>query len=424
MTIPPSFDSIAWSALGKRVEPPVIDSLMADALNIPGMLSLAAGFTDNAVLPSELILEAMSALCDPTGSKECFQYGTNIGRFGLREEALRLLKTYPGEERLDLPLSQVAITNGSQQVLYLSAQVLCDEGDIVFVEDPSYFVLLEMLRGMNLRVLSIPRSESGAIDFEALETLFSELKVAGEWHRVKFIYLIGYFANPSSRSLSEEDKRRLGLLLRAQKRPIPVIEDAAYRNLYFDQAYPARSLLSLPEWAGLPVMYTGTFTKPFATGLKVGYAFSTSAEWMQNVLCVKGHQDFGTANFAQAILEHVLKADLYLTHLRRIRVHYKGKMEVLHRALVNSGLMEHGWSWSVPGGGLYLWLTGPDHVDTSLPSNFCKACLDEKVLYVPGDLCIAGGVRKNCVRLSFGALPESLLEEAAARFAAVALRFS
>jgi 2-aminoadipate transaminase len=415
---------ISWSHMGARASDAVIAKLMADAINIPGILSLAAGFTDNAVLPAQLIEEAVSELTHNVSSREFLQYGTNIGRQGLREQALQLLKSNPGEESSQLTVDDVFISNGSQQALYLAAQVLCNEGDIVLVEEPTYFVFLELLKGMNLCPISIPLNSDNRIDFKTLTELVHFLQARGEWNRVKMIYLIGYYSNPSSRSLSYDEKKQLGLFLQKLDRKIPVIEDAAYRSLYFDSMYNVPSLLGMPEWESYPVLYTGTFTKPFSTGLKVGYSICNSQPWLQRMLRVKGHQDFGTSNFSQAIVERVLESDRYQAHLEKIRAHYKRKMLLLDAALREGGVDKNGWSWDVPEGGLYLWLKGPDHVDTSMDSDFCKAALDEKILYVPGDLCISGNKKKNYVRLSFGALDESQLTEAGLRFAKIAVRFS
>lgn len=91
---------------------------------------------------------------------------------------------------------------------------------------------------------------------------------------------------------------------------------------------------------------------------------------------------------------------------------------------MQGGLLSLGWSWAVPDGGLYLWLKAPASLDTGLDSAFCHACVEAGVLYVPGELCFGDDVPKNYIRLSFGVLGESELEEAGRRFAGVAKRFA
>ena len=155
--------------------------------------------------------------------------------------------------------------------------------------------------------------------------------------------------------------------------------------------------------------------------MKVGYACCTDSSWLKKILNVKGHHDFGTANFNQAIIESVLQQGLYPGFLEGLRVHYQKKMQLLEEALREGGLPSAGWTWDSPQGGLLLWLRGPKGLDASIGSQLSEVCLKKNVLYVPGDLCFAGDVPLNYVRLSIGALAENQLVEAARRFAAAAL---
>jgi 2-aminoadipate transaminase len=204
---------------------------------------------------------------------------------------------------------------------------------------------------------------------------------------------------------------------------VPVLEDAAYRELYFRQPYAARSVLSLPAWRAFPKYYLSTLTKSFATGLKVGYGFCSDPSWLKKMLQVKGHHDFGTANFNQAIFELVLSNGGFEAQLARIRPAYESKMNRLHDILVTEGLPALGWRWTEPTGGLYLWLEAPRSLETTMGSAFCQACIREGVLYVPGDLCFGDDARRNFVRLSFGVLAGTELVEAGRRFVTVARRF-
>jgi 2-aminoadipate transaminase len=412
---------LAYSALGNcaRAGGSVITRLMADKLANPQILSLAAGFTDNRVLPQELVGEAVEAL-GRKGDHGHLQYGMNRGRPGLREAVTDLLKSYPGETDLGLDPENVLITNGSQQGLYILVQMLCDPGDIVLVESPSYFVFLELLSGLGVKAVSLPMNVSGGIDEVRLPQFFDALQNSGDLERVRLVYVMGAFANPSTRCVSEGEKDALLNSLRRLDQPIPVVEDMAYRELYFDQPYPARSLIALPGWRDYPVIYAGTFTKPFATGLKVGFLVSQNEELLSTIAKIKGHQDFGTAHLNQAVIEHVLKTGSYAEHLASIRKHYREKRDLLENALVENGLREAGWTWEQPEGGLLLWARGPAGMDTRLGSPFYERCVEEEILYVPGDLCFAEGNPWNCVRLSFGALEAELIPEAARRFCRVA----
>ncbi|MBW8782087.1 MAG: PLP-dependent aminotransferase family protein [Verrucomicrobia bacterium] len=419
-----SAPSLVFSSLGQRAQSPTIARLMTMALENPKLLSLAAGFTDNRTLPVAAVQAAVQALASQSGAPDYLQYGTNQGRPELRALlAERLLQQEPG---LDAGAVKRGffITNGSQQALYLAMQVLCEPGDIVLVDRPSYFVYLEMLAGLGVRARSLPVDAAGRIDGPGLRTLLGDLRVQGDLARLKAVYFVSYFSNPSGRSLDEEEKAVIAEELTAAGALVPVVEDAAYRELYYETAHPARSVLSLPAWTAFPKLYLSTLTKPFASGLKVGYGTSSHPELLARMLHVKGHHDFGTAHFNQAILEQVLAHGGLDAQLAVIRPAYLKKMRALHTALTDAGLPALGWQWAVPTGGLYLWLNAPATLDTGLESAFCRACIEAGVLYVPGELCFGDDAPKHFIRLSFGVLAEAELAEAGRRFVAVARRFS
>jgi len=411
---------IVYSELGQRAQPPTIARLMTLALENPKLLSLAAGFTDNHTLPVGLVSTAVATLAKARAADpEHLQYGMNQGRLGLRRQlAQQLLASEPALEGNPVATDhRFIITNGSQQALYLAMQVLCSPGDIVLVDRPSYFVFLEMLTGLGIEARSLPTNAAGELDRGELRSLLAKMKADGSAPRLKAVYFVSYFSNPSARSLSTEEKNLIAEELAAAALYIPAIEDAAYRELYFSTPHSAPSILSLPAWVDFPRFYTSTLTKPFATGLKVGYGTCTDPKWLAKMLHVKGHHDFGSAHLNQAICEHALVTGAFQTHLAQVlRPSYTHKMQILHAALETGGLREKGWRWEKPTGGLYLWLEGPATLDTGLDSAFFKACVEAGVLYVPGDLCFGDHPAKNFVRLSYGVLGEKNLIEAARRF--------
>lgn len=420
---PTPLSSLALSKLGGRSRPPTIARLMNAALENPALLSLAAGFTDNATLPWPAVQAAVETLA-ARGGREPLQYGPNQGRPLLR----KLLAAHLGAWEPELSPAQLErgflVTTGSQQALYLAMQVLCDPGDIVLVDRPSYFVFLEMLEAMGISAVSIPLNAAGRVDAGALADKLEELKQTGQAPRVKALYFVSYFSNPSSRSLTEKEKGDIAQALRSADLMIPVIEDAAYRDLYFSQAPAARSVLALPEWDGFARLYLSTLTKPFATGLKIGYGYCSEGGWLDCMLHTKGHHDFGSANFNQAILEVILAEGGLDRQLAVIRPAYERKMQALHDTLVEAGLPELGWAWNRPDGGLYLWLKAPAGTDTGLDGEFCRRCIEAGVLYVPGELCFGDEIPVNFVRLSYGVLGEDDLREAGRRFVQVARAFA
>ncbi len=418
--------SISYSALGRRARPPIIARLMSLMLENPKLLSIAAGFTDTRTLPEPAVQAAISALAQRPGEPEYLQYGTNQGRHKLRTllaDRLLALET-PSDEEADEVRKNFFITNGSQQALYLAMQVLCEPGDIVLVDRPSYFVFLEMLSGLGVQARSMPVDADGCIDGPALRALVAGMRERGELSKLKAVYFVSYFSNPSARSLDEVEKDTIADALISEGAIVPVVEDAAYRELYYTRPHPARSVLSLSSWSAFPKLYLSTLTKTFASGLKVGYGTSSDAGLLARMLHVKGHHDFGTANYNQAILEEVLSQGGLDAQLAVLRPAYQRKMRALHDALTEGGLPSLGWSWAVPDGGLYLWLKAPAILDTGIDSAFCHACVEAGVLYVPGELCFGDDVPKNYIRLSFGVLAEPELAEAGRRFVGVAKRFA
>jgi 2-aminoadipate transaminase len=397
---------------------------MQAALETPGLLSLAAGFTDNATLPVAAVGEAFRELVAQAADSEFLQYGTNAGRPGLRAAlAARVLAqdargAQPEASAVAARAAQTFVTNGSQQALYLAVQTLCEPGDIVLVDRPSYFVFLELLGGLGVEARSLPVDAVGRLDAPALADVLRRMRAAGERSKLKAVYFVSWFSNPSGRTLDQGEKQALAGVLRAEGCVVPVIEDAAYRELGFDPAAAMAQpgVLGDPAWEGFPRLYTSTLTKPFATGLKVGYGMCDSPDWRAAMLHVKGHHDFGTGNFAQALLERALTGGAYEAQLEILRRTYREKRDALDAALRAGGLAGLGWRWRKPEGGLYLWLEGPEGMDTGGEAEFCRACLGEGVLYVPGELCHGDRPPRNTVRLSYGVLAPAALAEAGARF--------
>ncbi len=397
---------------------------MAQALENPRLLSLAAGFTDNRTLPLAAVQAALAALTRRPGEPEFLQYGTNRGRPGLRRLlGERLRNREPAMTGGD-DAERVIITNGSQQALYLALQVLCTEGDIVLVDRPSYFVLLELLAGLGIRAQSLPVGPDGRLDLPGLGACLDQMRQTGDIDRIRTIYFVSYYSNPSGRTLTAAEKTGLARVLAERKLYLPVIEDAAYRELHFRAPPEAPATLGLSAWHEFPVLYLATLTKPFATGMKVGYGYCSDPDWLARMGHLKGHQDFGTANFTQALFEEVLAGGAFDRHLETIRPVYERKMRALHETLEAEGLRGAGWRWEAPDGGLYLWAQAPPALDTGLASAFCQACIAEGVLYVPGELCFGDEPPRNFVRLSFAALEEDPLREAGRRLVRVARRFA
>jgi 2-aminoadipate transaminase len=413
--------TIQYASIGRTLEVPAINQLMSIPLEYPHILSLAAGFTDNAALPTDLVGRIVADLPRTNPNNEYLQYGTTAGRPTLRRLTCERLNALPMENDSAFDPERTFITNGSQQALFLATQILCDPGDYVLVENPTYFVYLSMLQGLQVRPIGIPVDAStGRLDVAAFDALLADIRQRGDAHRIKAAYLIGYHANPSSRCLQRWEKEAIAHTLTSQNLVIPIFEDAAYRELAYEQMDPNPSTFSLEAFSDFPRLYLGTYTKPLATGLKIGFASCTDAEWLGKMLCAKGNQDFGTSNFTQAIVEQVLLRGEYEPLIRHLGQHYHHKAELLDRTLREHGLPDMGWKWEKPTGGLLFWLQAPSHVNTSAGQDFMEHCKQNGVIYVPGNICFADGEPHRFIRLSIGALSDERLHEACKRFCAAA----
>jgi 2-aminoadipate transaminase len=182
------------------------------------------------------------------------------------------------------------------------------------------------------------------------------------------------------------------------RHPICIVEDAAYRDLRFE-GEDTPSFKSLDARA----VYTNTLTKPFATGLKLGYGI-LPAPLMRAVLRSKGNHDFGTSNFLQTILARALEEGVYERHLPKIAAAYRRKRDVMVAEL-RSRLPAA--KYEIPHGGLYVWAKLPARLKTGVKSRLFRQALEAGVLYVPGEMCFCRDasrpVPQNCMRLSFGA---------------------
>ena len=394
------------SALGRRTGAPPISWLMAETLARPKLISLAAGFTDQETLPvAETRALLNETLRSPRAGASALQYGATAGDPDLRRlTASRLRRLDRGGAKL-FPPERILITNGSQQLLYMLSEALCDPGDIVLVEDPTYFVYLGIVQSHGLRARAV-RLEADGLDLARLGRVLEELKRDGRIKRVKLLYLVSYFQNPTGVTTSSQKKAgALALLRRFEKaagHPIYLVEDAAYRELRFG-GQGVKSALMAPG-GDRRVLYAGTYSKPFATGARIGFGLLPEPV-LTAVLRIKGNHDFGSSNLLQRLLAGALSSGAYERHLETLRLRYTLKAGEMLRSMRRH--FPPSVKWDVPRGGLYFWAKLPRRVRTGPKSKFFRAALARDVLYVPGNLCYAedsGREKPDCeMRLSFGA---------------------
>ena len=249
------------------------------------------------------------------------------------------------------------LTTGSQQLLSLVGEVLLDPGDICLVAAPTYFVFLGVLTGLGARTIPIPADDQG-LRTDLLERELQRLEAAGELPRVKLIYAVSYYENPSGISLSEDRRRELVHIARrwSKEQRIFVLEDAAYRELRYDG--PLHPSVWSFDGSRETVILAQTFSKSFSPGLRVGFGVVPTA-LVRPICDRKGNEDFGSAHFNQQLIAAVLESGRYESHVEQVRASYRTKRDRMLAAAQQYFGDLPGVSWVRPEGGLYVWMTLP-----------------------------------------------------------------
>jgi 2-aminoadipate transaminase len=374
---------------------------MSRALDNPSLISLAAGFVDQQALPVEVVREVMADLLgNDIEARAMLQYGATPGLPALRRFILdQCTSTANAPETLD----RVVITAGSNQLLHLVAESLLDPGDIVLCAAPTYLVFLGTVANLGARTWSVETDDLGMIP-DALEATLQQFAESGDLPRVKAIYLVPYFDNPSGITMPAERVQRIVEIAKqwSHKTRIHVIADEAYREL----RYSGDDVPSASEFDddGETVIVAGTFSKSFSPGVRIGWGILP--EHLVGPVCAqKGNIDFGSPNFNQHLMAEVLRRGLFRQHVEKLRNSYRPKLDAMLDAADEYLSPLEGVTWLRPTGGLYVWATLPSQIDTGPAGELFDRSMAEGMLYVPGQYCFPNeGQRpaKNTMRLSFG----------------------
>lgn len=400
-----------------------ISFLMQQGVENPGVLSLAAGLVDQGSLPIEATRQALDSLfTTPQKGLEALQYGTTAGSVALRTlllSHLSNLEQKPADE-LGITVDNIIATTGSQQYLSLVGEILLDPGDICLVAAPTYFVFLGVLQGLGARIISVETDEFG-MRMDSLEATLDMLESQGDLPKVKMIYVVSDYENPSGLSLSIDRRQQIVEIARkwSKSQRIFILEDLAYRELCYDG--PVTPSIRSFDPSGDHVILTQTFSKSFSPGLRVGFGVAP-LEVCAAIRDKKGNDDFGSTNLSQHILTRVMSDHLYYDHVATLRNVYREKRDCMLEAADEFFSDIPGVHWVHPNGGLYVWMTLPESIETGFQSPlFERAVHAEKVMYVPGELFYAvdHGIppgeqlapQKNHMRLTFGVQnPEGIRE--------------
>ncbi|MVN88191.1 aminotransferase class I/II-fold pyridoxal phosphate-dependent enzyme [Deinococcus sp. HMF7620] len=353
----------------------------------PEVISFAGGLPAPELFPIEEVRAAANTVLDRYGPA-ALQYSTTEGHPPLRE----WLAAQAG-----IPAANVQIMTGSQQGLDLLGKVLIDEGDTVLVEAPTYLGALQSFQPYLPRYVQLP-TDDGGIDVEALEEVLKTTPA-------KLLYAVPNFQNPTGRTLSAERRRRL-VELTAQY-GVLVIEDDPYGQLRFT-GEPAPSLYSLGlEFHGDPdrnhVIYSSSFSKTLVPGLRDAWV-QAAAPIMTKLIQAKQGADLHTPTFNQMIVAELVQ-EVLPRQIERVRQAYGERARFMLERVQADFPPEV--AYTIPQGGMFLWLTLPQGVDTAA---LLPAAVERRVAYVPGSPFYALGGGENTLRLSYTSATPAQIE--------------
>ena len=385
---------LPWRQLARDGSVREPDPLVRDVLALTerhDVISLQAGLPAAELLPLDDLRRIQEEILVRKGP-EALLHSPTEGVTAFREAICRHMvprgiRTSPEE---------VLVTSGSQQGLDLVARTLLSPGDVVVVEEPSYFGALEAFRSARVRLLGVPTDAEG-MRTDVLEALLARQKP-------RLVYTLPTFQNPSGAVLSPA--RRRHLLELAWRHQVPILEDDTYSDLRYEgEAIP--SLKALDPWGH--VIHLSSFSKVLFPGLRLGW-IAAPKPLVRQLALVKQTVDLHSGTAGQWVVEGFLTSGLLARHLATTRVAYRRRRDVLLEALEAEAIP--GLSWNRPLGGFYVWCRLPDGVS---PASLLAHASAERVAYLPGGASFVEEPPSNSIRLNFTFAPEDDLREGARR---------
>lgn len=388
-------DNYAERTHGMKVS--AVRALFAVA-NRPEIVSLAGGMPNIKDLPLNDIASHLGEMITGNGM-QVMQYGSGQGEPRIREQICDVMAL----EGISAHPDDVMISAGSQQGLDLVTRIFCDPGDVVLAESPSYVGAIGTFLSYQAEVVHVPGDGSG-IDPSALRDTVALLQ--GQGKRIKFLYTIPNFSNPSG--ITQPWERRVEVLEACRELGILVVEDNPYGLLNLDGDPIAAMRSADPD-----VIYLGSFSKTFAPGFRVGWVLAPHAVREKLVLA----QESATLCppvFSQFAISNYLEHSDWQGQIAIFRDMYRKRRDAMLGALRDN--MPAGTSWTHPIGGFFVWVTLPEGIDTQamLPRG-----VDARVAFVPGGAFYADGQGARNARLSYCFPPAERIVTGVERFADV-----
>jgi len=373
----PWYDSYAARSAGLAASE--VRALFAVASR-PEVVSLAGGMPFVSALPKDLVQGALERVLIDHGP-QAMQYGSGQGLPRLREQILDVMAL----EGIRASVDDLVVTTGSQHALELVSKLFLDPGDVVLAEAPTYVTALVVFRSFQADVAHVTTDGQGLVP-EALRARIAALKAEGR--RIKFLYTVPSFGNPSGVTLPWERRTEILEICRAEG--ILVLEDDPYGLLWFDRPAP-HAMRSIEEEG---VVYLGTFSKTLAPGFRVGWALAPHAI-REKLILANEAAILSPSSFSQYVISEYLAGADWKGQIDTFRGVYRERRDAMLAAL-DDYLPD--LTWTHPDGGFYVWLTLPDHLDSKA---MLPRAVKELVAYTPGTAFYANGDGRSHMRLSF-----------------------
>jgi 2-aminoadipate transaminase len=360
-------------------------------LSRPGLLSFALGMPAAELFPMRAYARAAQHVLRT--EPDALQYGLPVGR--LRTHVVELMAL----RGVECTEAEVFLTSGAQHAMSLLGKLLVTPGGTVVVEEMAYDGMLNALRPLQPRVLTVPSDLETGMDLDALEALLA----GGE--RPALVYAIPEGHNPLGTSMPAANRRRLAEL--AARYGVPVIEDDAYGLLGYDGEPPAALRALEPRWT----LYVGSFSKIIAPGLRSGWVVAPP-ELVRRLSILKQGSDLDVCSFAQRTLAAFLDREDIGAHLARVRGAYSARRDAMLAALAAHFPTDA--RWSCPSAGMFVWVQTPGTDTTAL---LRRAVEEAGVAFVPGcAFCARGGERGgDALRLNFSRTTPDEIHDGIAR---------
>ena len=363
------------------------------------VISFSGGLPDTSTFAPGFFTELMGRVANDSVAR-ALQYGPTEGLSDVREAIALVMEA----EGMRVDPDSILPTSGGQQALDLVCKILIDPGDVIVAEAPTYPGAVPTFCSYEADVVQIPLDRDGM----RIDELRRELaQLDREGRRPKFIYTIPNFHNPAGVTLSLE--RRRELLEIAGERELLVLEDNPYGLLRYESE-PLPTLYSLdPDF----VLYTGTFSKILSPGMRVGWLVAPPPV-LAKLILGKGSADLCSSSISQYFIAEYFQAGSWMSYVRSLSELYRRRRDVMLDSLAEHFPREA--TWTHPHGGLFLWATLPDYIDTT---DLLARAIEERVAFVPGRAAFVDDRGGSSMRLNFSGVKEDEIREGIRRLGEV-----